>query len=54
MAMMMPMAKIVTQWTTPYAATDEMHDEGEWAKVDAKAQISARGIEVGHIFYFWH
>ena len=46
------MAKIVTQWTTPYAATDEMHDEGEWAKVDAKAQISARGIEVGHIFYF--
>ena len=46
------MAKIVTQWTTPYAATDEMHDESEWAKVDAKAQISARGIEVGHIFYF--
>ena len=46
------MAKIVTQWTTPYAATDEMHDESDWAKVDAKAQISARGIEVGHIFYF--
>ncbi|MEM1378781.1 MAG: proline--tRNA ligase [Pseudomonadota bacterium] len=46
------MADAVTQWTTPYAATDEMHDEAEWATVDADAQLSARGIEVGHIFHF--
>ncbi len=46
------MAKIVEQFTTPYAATDEMHDEAAWAKVTAADQLSARGIEVGHIFYF--
>lgn len=46
------MADIVNQWTTPYAATDEMHDPKEWAQVDSDKQISARGIEVGHIFYF--
>ena len=24
---------IVTRWTTPYAATDEMHDEAAWGKI---------------------
>jgi prolyl-tRNA synthetase len=24
---------IVKQWTTPYAATDEMHDEAAWDKI---------------------
>ncbi len=43
---------IVAKWTTPYAATEEMHDEAHWAKVAAGDQLSARGIEVGHIFYF--
>ncbi|MGB6118876.1 MAG: proline--tRNA ligase [Mesorhizobium sp.] len=45
-------AGIVGDWTTPYAATDEMHDEGEWNKVAEKDRLSARGIEVGHIFHF--
>ncbi|ECF1263611.1 proline--tRNA ligase, partial [Salmonella enterica subsp. enterica serovar Uganda] len=40
-------AGIVDQWTAPYAATDEMHDEAAWAKVPADDQLSARGIEVG-------
>jgi prolyl-tRNA synthetase len=43
---------IVKQWTTPYAATDEMHDETAWDKIPADEQVSARGIEVGHIFHF--
>jgi prolyl-tRNA synthetase len=43
---------IVTKWTTPYAATDEMHDEAAWAKVAEGDRLSARGIEVGHIFHF--
>lgn len=46
------MAGIVSDFTTPYAATDEMHDEAEWGKIDSGSQLSARGIEVGHIFYF--
>ncbi|MCF6321390.1 MAG: proline--tRNA ligase [Rhizobiaceae bacterium] len=46
------LAKIVDQWTSRYAATEEMHDEAEWATVPAGEQLSARGIEVGHIFYF--
>jgi prolyl-tRNA synthetase len=36
--------------TTPYAATDEKHDEAVWAGV--AEQREGRGIEVGHIFYF--
>ena len=44
--------EIVRQWTTPYAATEEMHDEAQWAKVAEGDRLSARGIEVGHIFYF--
>jgi prolyl-tRNA synthetase len=39
-------------WTSRYAATDEMHDEAAWNAVAAEQQVSARGIEVGHIFYF--
>jgi prolyl-tRNA synthetase len=46
------LAKIVSDWTTPYAATDEMHDKDAWAKVPAADQVAARGIEVGHIFHF--
>ena len=39
-------------WTTPYAATDEMHDAARFDALDDGAKVSARGIEVGHIFYF--
>ncbi len=38
--------------TSLYAATEEMHDEAAFAKVPEDKQLSARGIEVGHIFYF--
>ncbi|WP_411820322.1 proline--tRNA ligase [Hyphococcus formosus] len=43
---------IFDQFTSLYAATDEMHDKAEFDNVDAKHQVSARGIEVGHIFFF--
>jgi prolyl-tRNA synthetase len=43
---------IVDRWTANYAATSDMHDAAAFAKVPADAQVSARGIEVGHIFYF--
>ena len=44
---------IVDQWTSLYAATDEMHDAARFeAEVPADKQVSARGIEVGHIFFF--
>jgi prolyl-tRNA synthetase len=46
------LSPIVDFWTSRYAATDEKHDEAEWAKVPPEKQVSARGIEVGHIFYF--
>ncbi|MGN6583850.1 MAG: proline--tRNA ligase [Rhizobiaceae bacterium] len=45
-------AAIVKEWTTPYAATDEMHDEAGWAAVPEADRLAARGIEVGHIFHF--
>ncbi len=44
--------KVFKAWTTPYAATSEMHDEKAFAAIPAERQVSARGIEVGHIFYF--
>jgi len=43
---------LVEFWTKHYAATDEKHDEAAWAQVPAERQVSARGIEVGHIFHF--
>ena len=42
---------VVDRWTSLYAATDEKHDEAEAAKL-GDALVNARGIEVGHIFYF--
>jgi prolyl-tRNA synthetase len=44
--------KIVDQWTSLYAATSEKHDAAAFAKLPADKQVSARGIEVGHIFHF--
>ncbi len=43
---------IFKAWTTPYTATSEMHDEAAYHSVPEERKISARGIEVGHIFYF--
>lgn len=42
----------VKQWTSFYAATEEMHNEEEWARISEENRLSARGIEVGHIFHF--
>lgn len=43
----------VDRWTALYAATDEMHDGERFeSEVPADKRISARGIEVGHIFFF--
>lgn len=44
---------LVSEWTETYAATIDMHDQKEFeAKVPEDKRVSARGIEVGHIFYF--
>ncbi len=44
--------KIVDKWISLYAATSEKHNPADFAKLPADKQVSARGIEVGHIFYF--
>ena len=46
------MASLVAQWTQFYAATSEKHEADEFAKIAPDKQLAARGIEVGHIFYF--
>ena len=43
---------IVDKWTSLYAATSEKHNEIEFANLPPDRRVSARGIEVGHIFYF--
>jgi prolyl-tRNA synthetase len=45
-------AKVVEDFTSKYAATDEMHDEAEFNKLPEGQRLSGRGIEVGHIFFF--
>ena len=46
------MKQIFEEWTKLYAATSEMHDEVAFDAIDDADKVSARGIEVGHIFYF--
>ena len=44
---------LVDQRTRLYAASDEMHDAARFKKeVPEAKRMTARGIEVGHIFYF--
>ncbi len=44
---------VFDQFTSLYAATEEKHDDAEFSANVAEAdRISARGIEVGHIFFF--
>jgi len=45
-------ASILKEWTTPYARTDETHDEALFAQIPQERQRKSRGIEVGQIFYF--
>ena len=42
---------IVNKWTSLYAATDEKADEAQHHELGDDL-VTARGIEVGHIFYF--
>jgi prolyl-tRNA synthetase len=46
------LSPIVQAWTAHYAATDEKHDPAAFEKLPEDRRIAARGIEVGHIFYF--
>ncbi len=43
---------IVDKWTSLYSATEDMHDAPSFEALPEPAKVSARGIEVGHIFYF--
>jgi prolyl-tRNA synthetase len=43
---------VVDKWTSLYAATSEKHDAAAFAGLAPDKRLSARGIEVGHIFYF--
>jgi prolyl-tRNA synthetase len=43
---------VVDSWTAHYAATDAKHDPARFAKISEDRRLEARGIEVGHIFYF--
>jgi prolyl-tRNA synthetase len=47
------LSPLIKQWTRAYAATDEKHDPARFeADVPADKRVTARGIEVGHIFFF--
>ncbi len=43
---------VMNEFTTKYARTDETHDEAVFNEVPEERRRSARGIEVGQIFYF--
>lgn len=42
----------VARRTSLYSASDEMHDADRFAAMPEDKRMTARGIEVGHIFYF--
>ena len=46
------LSPIIDAWTEHYAATDEKHDAARFEALPADERVSARGIEVGHIFHF--
>ena len=44
---------IVDRWTASYARTDDTHDAAMFeSEIPEDRRLTARGIEVGHIFYF--
>src|SRR6202161_1438987 len=46
-------APIIKQWTSVYAATEDVHDAARFDReVPADKKVHTRGIEVGQIFYF--
>jgi prolyl-tRNA synthetase len=47
------LTRYITPWTHRYAATDDKHDAKRFAaEVPKDKQVSARGVEIGHIFFF--
>ena len=47
------LAPIIKQWTTLYAATEDVHDAARFeAETTAEKRVHTRGIEVGQVFYF--
>tara|TARA_B100000700_G_scaffold263359_1_gene300452 strand:+ start:433 stop:1746 length:1314 start_codon:yes stop_codon:yes gene_type:complete len=45
--------KMLKDYSSVYAATDDKFEKSEFdKKVDKKNQVTTKGIEVGHIFYF--
>jgi prolyl-tRNA synthetase len=47
------LAPIIRQWTSRYAATQDVHDEARFEReVPPERRLQTRGIEVGQIFYF--
>jgi len=45
-------AGVVQEFTSKYAATDEMHDAAAYEELPEARRVNGRGIEVGHIFFF--
>ncbi|NHF71701.1 proline--tRNA ligase [Paracoccus xiamenensis] len=43
---------VLDEFTSRYARTDETHDEAAFAQIPEERRRTARGIEVGQIFYF--
>lgn len=43
---------ILEEFTSKYARTDETHEEALFNEIPEERRMSARGIEVGQIFYF--
>ena len=47
------LSPIIEQWTSVYAATEDVHDADRFDReVPAAKKVRTRGIEVGQIFYF--
>ncbi|MDB5484840.1 MAG: prolyl-tRNA synthetase [Tardiphaga sp.] len=47
------LSDIITQWTTVYAATEDVHEPARYdAEVPEDKKLKTRGIEVGQVFYF--
>jgi prolyl-tRNA synthetase len=44
--------KVVDDFTSKYAATEEKHEVAEFERLPEERRLSGRGIEVGHIFFF--
>ena len=47
------LSSIVEQWTSLYAATEDVHDQARFeAETPVDRRVSTRGIEVGQVFFF--